>query len=142
MTEPAANLLRFGEVRDWTGLGERTLSEIIGTGSLGGAVLWPGGRRFFLREVCRHVLFAAPLPSLPFGSEPEPELLRVCDVLAWTGITERQFRWIERHGLTGGRTLRPTAKRHYPKAIIRAQLFTPLLPVGWGAPSPITLTSA
>lgn len=140
MTQPAANLLRFGDVLGWTGLSEWTLGEIITTGQLGGAALWPGGRRFFLREVCRHVLFAAPLPSLPFGTEPEPELLRVCDVLAWTGLTEKQFRRIERHGLGGGRPfIRANAKRHYPKAAIRAHLFTPLLPTSWASTARIQL---
>ena len=136
MTAPAAQILRFAQLRAWSGLPERTLGEIIATGTLGGASLWPGGRRYFLREVARHVLLAAPLPASPFGAEPEPELLRICDVCAWTGLTEAQFRWIESHGLAAGRTLRPNGKRLYVKAHLRTVLFHPLLPAHWRAPLP------
>lgn len=130
MTEPAANLLRFGQLRQWCGLNERALLDLVADGKMGGAALWPGGKRFFLRTVARHVLFGAPLPSCLFGAEPEPELLRVYDVLTWTGLREDQFRWAERH-LPPGLTLLTAAggKRLYRKHAIRAHLFVPLLPV-------------
>lgn len=133
MTEPAANLLRFGEVLDWIELPERALLEIVATGQLGGAALVPGGRRFYLREVCRHVLFAAPFPSSPFGAEPQRPLLRIAEVLAWTGLHEEQFRRLERRGLALGQPLTPAGKRYYRKDLIRSQLFTPLLPTSWAS---------
>jgi hypothetical protein len=131
MTEPAANLLRLSAVAEWAALPERTVRDFAADGRLGGAALWPGGRRYFLREVVRTVLFGAPLSPCPFGAEPVPELLRVFDVLEWTGLREPQFRWAERHGVAGGQTLHPNAKRLYPKHQIRAVFFAPLLPAAW-----------
>lgn len=139
MTDPTANLLRFGEVLEWTGLSERTLSDIAAGGTIGGRALYAGGRRYFLRGVCAHVLLGHPLSSLPFGPEPEGELLRVCDVLGWTGLHEKQFRWAERHGLGGGRAITPGGKKLYPRVLIRAQFFTPLLPSGWRQTSNLPL---
>lgn len=137
MTDPAANLLRYGDLLEWSELGERALCGLIATGSLGGAELWPGGRRFYLREIARHVLFAAPLPSLPFGPEPEAELLRLWDVLAWTGLHKDQWRRIKAHGfprvtLSGGHC-------HYRRHEIRTRVFHPLLPASWGERSTLNV---
>lgn len=128
MNEPAANLLRFGQLRAWCALPERTLRDIAATGKLGGAELWPGGRRFYLKAVAAHVLFGAPVSPSPFAPEPIPELLRVRDILDWTGLTEDQFRWAEQHSIAGHLVLRPGAKRLYPKILIRRNFFERLLP--------------
>jgi hypothetical protein len=139
---PGSQLLRFGELLTLAGLSEWTLRQIIATGALGGAPLWPGGHRYFLRSVADHVLFGLPLPSCPFGLEPKPCLLRRADVLAWTGLREKQFRRIMAHGLLAGETSRTRAggKTHFRKAIIRTALFMPLLPQSW-PPHPLPITA-
>lgn len=127
---PAGHLCRFGQLRAWCGLPERTLRDIAETGRLGGAALWPGGKRFYLREIAGHVLLGAPFPVSPYGAEPLPALLRLADVLEWTGLHEDQFRWAEER-LAIGRALRPGGKQLYAKHLIRAAFFAPLLPAWW-----------
>ena len=118
-------LLRITDLSTLAGLCPRKLREVAG---LGGAALWPGGRRFYLRPVAEHILHGCPL-SNPFGAEPRLPMLHRAQVREWLGLTDSQLDHLLTHTDEAKLCFRATAnsQRLFRTHRLR-ELLTPLCP--------------
>ena len=92
MERPA--LIRISALSKETQLTARKLRHIA---ALGGAELWPGSRKWFLRSQADHVLSGRPLSSGPYGVLPSQPLLYRAQVCEWLGLTDSQYTHMLRH---------------------------------------------
>lgn len=87
-------LIRIAALATETKLPARKLRIIAG---LGGAELWPGSRRWYLRSIADHVLHERPLSFGTYGELPAQPLLHRAQTCDWLGITDDQFTHMLRH---------------------------------------------